>query len=150
MLPFPSVLTGKRLHQGQPALTALHRGLSKYLTAQDTRFNSTQFKHNKTMSSLGTLLSLRTWSTMQVNTAFLSLLRSKFSQKTRESFRQGNEFFPFYPFLRPNAITDSLLILESFIHGYRLCTGAFSANSAIMFYLKSPLEVLNVTFRGLL
>ena len=30
--------------------------------------------------------------------------------------------------------------------GYKLCTGAFFPNSAIILYLKSPLKVLNVTF----
>ena len=32
------------------------------------------------------------------------------------------------------------------MHGNKLHSGAFSANSAIIFYLKLPLKVLNVTF----
>ena len=40
-------------------LTALHRSLSKYLTAQDTRGTPTLTKHNRTLAMLGNLLYLR-------------------------------------------------------------------------------------------
>ena len=38
--------------------TALHQGLSKYLTAQDTHITPTLTKHNRTPATLGKLLSL--------------------------------------------------------------------------------------------
>ena len=41
--------------QGSP-VTALHQGLSKYLTAQDTHVSPTPNEHNKTLSRLGNLL----------------------------------------------------------------------------------------------
>ena len=55
-----------------PIITALHRGLSKYLTAQDTYFSPISSKHNRTMSSHGSLLSLQSWSTIQVNRFFFN------------------------------------------------------------------------------
>ena len=46
--------------------TALHRGLSKYLTAQDTHGTPTLTKHNRSLARLGYLLSLKPWSTIKV------------------------------------------------------------------------------------
>ena len=51
-------------------VTALHRGLSKYLTAQDTHITPTIIKQNRTLARLGNLLSLQPQSTIQINRAF--------------------------------------------------------------------------------
>ena len=62
-------------------LTALHRGMSKYLTAQDTHFSSTASEHDTTMYSLFSQLSCQSWSTIQVNSFCLAILLSSFIQK---------------------------------------------------------------------
>ena len=54
----------------QPGLTALHRGLAKYLTAQDTRGTPTPTKHNRALVRLGNLLSLQPGSTIKVKRFF--------------------------------------------------------------------------------
>ena len=64
--------------------TALHQGLSKYLTAQDTHITPALIKHNRTLAWLGNLLSLQPRSTIQVND-FLSLVLSELIKKTRYS-----------------------------------------------------------------
>ena len=53
-----------------PVSTAVHRGLSKYLTAQDTCDTPTITKHNRTLVRLGNLLSLKPRSTIKVNRVF--------------------------------------------------------------------------------
>ena len=53
-----------------PHSTALHRGLSKYLTAQDTRDTPTITKHNRTLVRLGNLLSLQPRSTIKLYWVF--------------------------------------------------------------------------------
>ena len=45
--------------------TAVHQGLSKYLTAQDTHISPTSTNHIRTLSSHGSLLSLQSQSTKQ-------------------------------------------------------------------------------------
>ena len=52
------------------SVTALHRGSSKYLTAQDTHITPTLTKHSKTSARLVKLLSLQPESIIQINTAF--------------------------------------------------------------------------------
>ena len=47
--------------------TAFHQGLSKYLTAQETRGTPTLTKHKPTLARLGNLLSLKKWSTKIVS-----------------------------------------------------------------------------------
>ena len=58
----------------------------------------------------------------------------------------GTPKFPVFPFLKPNAIIQSLEIWEFLNHGNKLNTCYIFANSAIIFYLKAPLQVLNLTF----
>ena len=53
--------------------TALHQGLSKYLTAQDTLGIPTLTKHNRTLARLGYLLSLQARSTLKINWFFFSV-----------------------------------------------------------------------------
>ena len=50
--------------------TVLHRGFSKYLTAQDTRGKPTLTKHNITVARLTSLLSLQPRSTIKVDRIF--------------------------------------------------------------------------------
>ena len=45
--------------------TAVHQGLSKYLTAQDTHIILTSTNHSRTLSSHGNILSLQSQSTIQ-------------------------------------------------------------------------------------
>ena len=45
--------------------TAVHQGLSKYLTAQDTHISQTSTNHSRTLSSHVNLLSLQSQSTIQ-------------------------------------------------------------------------------------
>ena len=49
----------------QAQVTAVHQGLSKYLTAQDTHISPTSTNHSRTLSSNGNLLSLQSQSTIQ-------------------------------------------------------------------------------------
>ena len=51
-------------------LTALHRSLSKYLTAKDTCGTSTPTKHNRSLARLYNLLYLKPGSTQNVNRIF--------------------------------------------------------------------------------
>ena len=46
-------------------ISAVHQGLSKYLTAQDTHISPTSTNHRRTLSSHGNLLSLQSQSTIQ-------------------------------------------------------------------------------------
>ena len=46
--------------------TALHWGLSKYLTAQYTHFTPTQSKHDRSLSSHVSLQSYKSWSTIRL------------------------------------------------------------------------------------
>ena len=62
-------------------LTALHQGLSKNLTAQDTHITPTLTKHKQTLARLGKLLFLQQRSTIQKNGPFLSLVLSKLFTK---------------------------------------------------------------------
>ena len=50
----------------------------------------------------------------------------------------------FFPFLKLNAISQSLENWEFFIHGNKRYTGSHSANYAIIFHLKSPYQVLEL------
>ena len=50
--------------------TAVHQGLSKYLTAQDTHISPTSTHHSKTLSSHGNLLSLQSQSKIQEHKTF--------------------------------------------------------------------------------
>ena len=75
--------------------TALHRSLSKYLTATDTRGSPTLTKHNRTLARLGNLLYLQPRSTIEVNRVFLSLVLSKFIKKLYSS-EVVNKFFSLY------------------------------------------------------
>ena len=75
---------------------SLHQALSKYLTAQDTRFTPIPSKHIPTMSSHGSLLSPQSWSTIQVNNGFLSLVLSKLSQKLGKALSRAHNFFQFF------------------------------------------------------
>ena len=50
--------------------TAVHQGLSKYLTAQDTHISPTSTNHSRTLSSYGNLLSLQSQSTIQEHKTF--------------------------------------------------------------------------------
>ena len=59
--------------RGTP-LTDLHWGLSKYLTAQDTRGTPTLTKHSRTLARLGYLISLQQQSTIKVNCFFFMSL----------------------------------------------------------------------------
>ena len=45
--------------------TAVHQGLSKYLTAQDAHISPTLSNHSRTLSCHGNLLSLQSQSTIQ-------------------------------------------------------------------------------------
>ena len=103
-------------------------GLSKYQTAQDTQLSPTPSKHNRTLSSHSSLLSLQSRSIILIiNAFFLSWVLGKFIQR------------PFFPFLHANAIAQLLEIQWSFICCDEIYTGAFCANSARICYLKSPL-----------
>ena len=52
-------------HLGMLVVTAVHQGLSKYLTAKDTRISPTLTNHRRTLSSHGNQLSLQSQSTIQ-------------------------------------------------------------------------------------
>ena len=52
------------------AVTAFHRSLSEYLTAQDTPGTPTLTKHNRALARLGNLLYLQPPSTIKVNWVF--------------------------------------------------------------------------------
>ena len=72
------------LQQGmhcQVYITALHQGLSKCLTAQDTHFSPTPTKHSRTLSSYGNPLAFQSQYTIQVYRLFLCLGLSIFNQK---------------------------------------------------------------------
>ena len=78
--PWPPVISCSLQTRGGG--TALHQGLSKYLTAQDTRGTPTLTKHNRTLSRLGNLLPLQPRSTTNVNWVFfLSLVLIKLIKK---------------------------------------------------------------------
>ena len=53
-----------------PHPTALHQGLSKFLTAQDTHSTPTITKHSRTLARIGNLVSLHPGSRIQENRAF--------------------------------------------------------------------------------
>ena len=63
--------------------TDVHRRLSKYLTAQDTRGTPILTNHNRTLTRLGNILYLKSWSTIKVKRFFflLSLVLNKFIKK---------------------------------------------------------------------
>ena len=84
--------------------TALYRGLSKYLTAQDTRGTPTLTKYNRTLTMLGKLLSLQPQSTIPViEDFFLALVSSKLIQKTRYSSELVTKIFSiFFPKTKRN------------------------------------------------
>ena len=66
----------------QRNLTAVHQGLSKYLTAQDTHISQTSSNHRRTLSNHDNLLSLQSQSTIQeYKKKILFLVLSKLIQK---------------------------------------------------------------------
>ena len=83
--------------------TALHQGLSKYLTAQDTSCTPTLTKNNSTLSRLGYLLSLQPRFKIRLN-FFLSLVLSKWIQNNVK-LSAGYSNFSVFPFLKQNGIT---------------------------------------------
>ena len=52
-------------YKQQQTHTAVHQGLSKYLTAQDTHVSPTSTNHSRTLSSHGNLLSFESQSTIE-------------------------------------------------------------------------------------
>ena len=70
VLPLPVVPCHRDSSHVYSHGTALHRGLSKYLTAQDTRGTPTLTKQNRTPARIGNLLSLQPGSTLKVERVF--------------------------------------------------------------------------------
>ena len=69
---------------GGEEVAVLLQRLSKYLTAQDHRGTPTLSRPNRTLISLGNLLALQPWSTINVSRVFvLSLVLSKLIKKTK-------------------------------------------------------------------
>ena len=68
---------------------ALHQDLSKYLTTQDNHFRPTPSKHNRAMCSHGSLLSLQSWSTIQVNKTFVVPSIDQIHPKSKYSSELG-------------------------------------------------------------
>ena len=81
--------------------TAVHQGLSKYLTAQDTHISPTSSNHSRPLSSHGNLLSLQSQSTIQEYKPFLCLILSKLIWKLVIALSWNNQIFPF---LKSNGI----------------------------------------------
>ena len=79
-----------------PAVTAVHQGLSKYLTAQDTHISTTSTNHSRTLSSHGNLLSLQPQSTIQKYKTFFVPSIVKTIPKTCYSFELEQLNFQFF------------------------------------------------------
>ena len=107
---------GKKCAKMVEEVTALHRSLSKYLTAQDTCDTPTLTKHNKILARLDNLLYLQPQSTIKVNRVSWSLLLCKLKKKkTKYSSELVNKIFSF-PFPEPNRITQWLSTLIFFFN----------------------------------
>ena len=109
------------------------------MTAKDTHFSPTQSKHNHVQTWQPALASILVYNKSKYglfvpNPMFYHLT-------TGYSFDLGTSKFPVFPFLWLNANTESFENLELFIHD-KVYTGPFYANSAIIFYLKSPRQIL--------
>ena len=78
------------LYFHRAAVTAVHQGLSKYLTAQDTHISPTSTNHSRTLSSHGNLLSLQSQSRIQEYKTFLFLVLSKLIQKLVSALSWNN------------------------------------------------------------
>ena len=69
------------LGRSTTVFTAVHQGLPKYLTAQDTHISPTSSNHSRTLPSHGNLLSLQSQSTIQEYKTFLFLILSELIRK---------------------------------------------------------------------
>ena len=80
---------------GNPSstLTAVHQGLSKNLTAQDTHISTTSTNHSRTLSSHGNLLSLQSQFTIQEYKKNLFLTLSKLILKLDIALSWNNKIY---------------------------------------------------------
>ena len=122
--------------------TALHSGLSKYVTAEDTL----SFKFHPKKSSRGSLLFIQPWSTIKLIKFLLSLVLILIQPRTRFSSEHGTIKLSVLSFFWPHTKKNCLEILGYFFQGNKLCPGLFSANSTIILFQKLNFLVLNVTF----
>ena len=85
----------KRMQRPDSKCTAVHQGLSKYLTAQDTHISPTSTNHSRNLSSHGNLLSNHS---LQYKTIklFLFLELSKLIQKNSYSSELEQQNFQFF------------------------------------------------------
>ena len=98
--------------QCQPVCTALHRSLSKYLTAQDTRGTPTLTKRKRILARFGNLLYLQPRFIINVN-CFFPPRTEKINQKL-DIVLNWYLKLTIFPFLQPKGITEwlsSLIIL---------------------------------------
>ena len=86
--------------------TALHKGLFKYLISQDTRFCQTPYKHNRTISSLGILLSFQYGSTIK-DYKFFFCIKITHKKENKYSTELGTTWILVIPLLSPNLFTQS-------------------------------------------
>ena len=80
---------------------ALHRGLSKYLTAPGTHVRPTLIKHNRPLGRRGNLFSLQLRSILQENRAF-SVPSIKYINQKLDKALKWEQKNPVFPFLKLN------------------------------------------------
>ena len=85
--------------------TALHQGLSKYVTVQDTHITPTLNKHSRTIVRIDALVSLHQGSTIHAKRALI--LSKLMKKKTRYRYELGTNKIPVFSFLKPNGITQT-------------------------------------------
>ena len=99
-------------------IAALHTGLSKYLTALDTRVRLTLTKNCRTLARHGNLLSFQSQFTMQVICYFLSLMLSKLIIKLDIALSWGIQTLFF--FCKAKQKNRGFQVWSLLIHGNKL------------------------------